>query len=123
MKIEVVCSDSAMKKAIEKKIKSNGLSVTSSNESQIKETNAIIHTNYRNYSAQECYESGFRDGCDGIRFYPCTAWDLVEGDAVLGQRSLAENKYTEGYKAGREHWKQFTGSYPQTGSNHLDINV
>lgn len=83
-------------------------------------SNAIIWTNCREYTEQECRDSGFRDGRDGIRFYPCTEWELVEGDQVRGHRTLARITYEQGYKAGRINWKEFTGSFPASGSTHLD---
>lgn len=83
-------------------------------------TKLIIWTNHRKYTESEIRDSGFRDGRDGIRFYPCTEWDLVDGDHVRGSQSLAVRYYEEGYKAGRIHWKEFTGSFPSSGSTHLD---
>lgn len=83
-------------------------------------TQPIIWTNHREYTEQECRDSGFRDGRDGIRFYPCTEWELVDGDQVRGHRTLAKQAYEQGYKLGRIHWKNFTGRLPESGSTHLD---
>lgn len=80
----------------------------------------IIYTNHRSYTAGECYDSGFRDGHDGIKFYPCTEWDMVEGDFVRGRRTEAAKRYADGYHAGRESWRDRFGAYPSTGSKHLD---
>lgn len=87
---------------------------------QVKAENKVIWTNHRAYTEAECRETGYNQGRDGIRYYPCTVWDMTEGDQVRGNKNLARRVYDEGYKAGRLAWKEFTGKFPETGSNHLD---
>jgi hypothetical protein len=79
-----------------------------------------IQTNYRSYTIEECFESGFRDGRYGIRFYPCTYWELIQGDKVRGDIKAAETAYTEGYKSGRAHWRVFTNCFSALGDTRFD---
>ena len=89
-------------------------------DTQLRVTPRIIWTDHREYDALDCYQSGFRDGRDGIKFYPCSEWDLVAGDAVRGNRTRADKAYADGYRAGRLAWKEATGAFPRSGSDHLD---
>lgn len=49
----------------------------------------IIWTNHREFTEAECRETGYNQGRDGIRYYPCTQWDMAEGDQVRGNKNLA----------------------------------
>lgn len=53
------------------------------------------------------FDRGFRHGTDGIKFF-------------TGARCRDPQKYADGYKAGREFWRQEFGRYPQYGDTRFD---
>ena len=71
------------------------------------------------YSVQDETDRGLRDGRDGIRFYPCTAWD---GD-VEGSIHVADTIYSEGYREGRKQWRVRFGSFPSSGDTRFDADI
>lgn len=86
-------------------------------------TQRIIWTNHREYTEQDCRDSGFRDGRDGIRFYPCSEWEMTAGDNVSGNKSLAYDAYASGYREGRAAWRKYSGRFPQSGSCQFDAAI
>jgi hypothetical protein len=79
-----------------------------------------IRTNHCAYTAEQCRETGFRDGRDGTRFYPCNVWKLNDGDRLRGDIIDCAEAYAEGYRAGRTFWAVFWGSVPSNGYTRFD---
>ena len=79
----------------------------------------------RGFTQDEIYQSGYRDGRDGIKYYSCIYWDR-EGLAdpkIYGNTVKADDVYQHGYKCGRLHWKHLTGSFPSTGADWFDSEI
>lgn len=73
---------------------------------------AILRTNHTTKTAEDCFDSGERDGFDGTRYYDPRSWELVEGDHVRDVQhkgvALGCKLYAEGYRKGR--LRRFFGS-------------
>lgn len=87
------------------------------------DSSRMIRTNCSQYTIEDCYDSGFRDGRDGIRFYPCTVWELNDGDSVLGAVVKCATAYADGYKMGRAWWRIRTGGFPSSGDSRYDRSI
>lgn len=81
---------------------------------------AKIYTNHRTFTDTDCLESGWRDGRDGIRFYPCTLWELAPGDRLRGYRVICAEAYSKGYRQGRALIRIEFNHFPETGDTRFD---
>lgn len=83
----------------------------------------LIRTNHITRTEKQCFESGERDGHDGIRWYDCYEWETVEGDSVRGDKAKAAKAYAKGYRKGRLR-RFFKGSsFPSSGDQRYDAEV
>ena len=85
--------------------------------------NGIIR--HLEFSKEEIMDSGFRDGRDGICFYPPSCWgtdDRMEGDMPKITSFYLDSIYRASYITGREQYKKETGHYPYSGYTGFDFD-
>lgn len=80
---------------------------------------AYVRAGAREFTEQEVTESGYRDGRDGICFYPPSQW----GKDVTGETHCPwpqDVVYRAAYIEGRTDWRSQCGVSPSTGCHLWD---